>query len=286
MSEKSYQIGIYEKAMPNSWTIEEKLAFAKKNGYDFMEISVDETDAKLARLEWTTEERLAVVEAVWRTGLPIRTMCLSGHRKYPLGTEDEATGRKSLEIMEKAIRLACDLGIRVIQIAGYDEYYKESNANTRALFEKRLKESTLLAAKYSVVLAFETMETPFMDNVEKAMKYVNIVNSPYLKVYPDLGNCTNAAVLNGYDVIKDIALGRGNIAAMHLKETVPGMYREIEFGTGHVDFHAGIREALDQGIRMFVTEFWHLDSLDAAEHVAYSKSFIDKVFGEVTGEKG
>ena len=44
-----------------------------------------------------------------------------------------------------------------------------------------------MAAKYGIVMGFETMETPFMDTVEKAMEYVRIVDSPYLQIYPDIG---------------------------------------------------------------------------------------------------
>ena len=47
---KAYSIGLYEKAMPNTLTWKEKLEAAKEAGYDFVEISIDETDAKLARL--------------------------------------------------------------------------------------------------------------------------------------------------------------------------------------------------------------------------------------------
>ena len=63
------------------------------------------------------------------------------------------------------------------------------------------------------------------------MVYVNRVNSPYLNVYPDLGNVTNAAVTYGTDVEEDLETGRGHLAAMHLKETLPGKFREIPFGT-------------------------------------------------------
>ena len=48
-----------------------------------------------------------------------------------------------------------------------------------------------MAAEKGIVLGFETMETPFMDTVEKAMRYVNLVSSPYLGVYPDIGNLKN-----------------------------------------------------------------------------------------------
>ena len=46
-----YCLGIYEKAMPNEYTWRERLEAAKKGGFDFLEISVDESDARLARLE-------------------------------------------------------------------------------------------------------------------------------------------------------------------------------------------------------------------------------------------
>lgn len=132
--------------------------------------------------------------------------------------------------MEKAIRLAEDLGIRIIQLAGYDVYYEEGSEETRERFEENLKKAVEMAAKAGVMMGFETMETEFMNTVEKAMVYVNRVNSPYLNVYPDLGNVTNAAVTYGTDVEEDLETGRGHLAAMHLKETLPGKFREIPLG--------------------------------------------------------
>ena len=41
---KGYTLGLYEKAMPGSLTWKEKLMAAKSAGYDFVEISIDETD--------------------------------------------------------------------------------------------------------------------------------------------------------------------------------------------------------------------------------------------------
>ena len=167
---------------------------AKGAGFDFIEISIDETDEKLARLDMSREERLALMELMSETGVPIRTMCLSGHRKYPLGSNDPETCARGMEIMEKAIRLAEDLGIRIIQLAGYDVYYEEGSEETRERFEENLKKAVEMAAKAGVMMGFETMETEFMNTVEKAMVYVNRVNSPYLNLFPDLGNVTNAAV--------------------------------------------------------------------------------------------
>lgn len=251
-----YLLGLYEKAMPNQFTLPEKLTAAKKLGYDYLELSIDESDQKLQRLTWTKSERLALVKAMYDAALPIRSICLSGHRKYPLGSSDPATVARSLEIMEQAIELADDLGVRTIQLAGYDVYYEEGSAETKKRFTENILRSTEMAARHGVVLGFETMETPFMNTVEKAMEYVALAESSYLTVYPDLGNLTNAAKTYGTGVEDDIRKGKGHLSAMHLKETVPGVFREVPFGTGHVDFARGIETAWQCGVRRFVTEMW------------------------------
>jgi predicted hexulose-6-phosphate isomerase len=276
---KKYQLGLYEKAMPSDWSWIEKLSAAKEAGFDFLEISIDETDAKLSRLG-NQKEIQNIRSAVEVTGFPIRTMCLSGHRKYPLGSNDEKTVERSLEIMDMAIDLADQLGIRIIQLAGYDVYYEEGSDETRARFEENLKRAVEMAAKKSIVLGFETMETAFMDTVTKAMHYVESVNSPYLQVYPDIGNLTNASKLYGHDVTDDLVRGKGHIAAAHIKETIVGHYREIPFGTGHVDFHQCISTCWKLGVRMFTAEFWYDKNTDAMEILKYNEEFVSRKIDE------
>ena len=259
---KKYTIGLYEKAMPPSLTWREKLAFARDSGYDFVEISIDEKDEKLARLDWTAQERRELVDAMQEVGLPIRSMCLSGHRKYPLGSADPAVRECGMEIMEKAVALADDLGVRIIQLAGYDVYYEASTAETKALFLENLRKAAEMAAVKGILLGFETMETDFMNTVWKSMFYVNAVGSPYLGVYPDSGNLTNAALTGKASVLEDLKSGRGHIVAMHLKETVPGVFREVPFLTGHVDFEKIIRTAWELGVRRYVTEMWYTGNDD------------------------
>jgi L-ribulose-5-phosphate 3-epimerase len=267
---KAYAIGLYEKAMPKTMSWEEKLLCARECGYDFVEISIDETDEKLARLEWSQEERLDLIRTMQKVGVPIRSMCLSGHRKYPFGASDPAVRARGMEIMEKAIQLADDLGIRIIQLAGYDVYYEEGTAESERLFRENLKKATLMAAAKGIVMGFETMETEFMNTTEKAMKYVNLINNPYLGVYPDSGNLTNAAVTYGTSVLDDLETGRDHIFALHLKETVPGKFREIPFLTGHVDFEAVVAKAWDLGIRRYVTEMWDVGNESWKEDIKFA----------------
>ena len=258
-----YALGLYEKAMPGTMTIGEKLECAKECGYDYVELSVDETDEKLARLDWTKEERLALVKEMYRVGLPLRSMCLSGHRKYPFGAKDPEVRKRGMEIMEKAIDLADDLGIRTIQLAGYDAYYeKDQWEGSRQAFLENLSKATEMAAAKGISMGFETMETPFMNTVWKSMFYVNHIDNPWLGVYPDCGNLTNAAVADGSSVTDDLYSGRGHVIAMHLKATKPGLFRDMVFDdpTSHVDFEADIAKAWSLGVRRYVTEMWYLGS--------------------------
>ncbi len=269
--DREYRLGLYEKSMPNFLSLEEKLKMVQETGFDYLEMSIDETDEKLARLDQPADE---IKEAVRKTGVAIESICLSGHRKYPLGSDDCRIRRKSIEIMGKAIDLAADLGVRIIQLAGYDVYYEHGSLQTRQNFEENLKKCVLMAARKGILLGFETMETPFMDTVEKAMHYVKTIDNAYLGVYPDIGNLKNASLLYHTDVNEDLMTGKGHIWASHLKETVPGKYREIPFGMGHTEFTNNIKTLRRLGVRMFVGEFWYVGNDDWKQVIIDANTFL------------
>ena len=250
------------------------MAAAVSAGYDYLELSIDESDEKLSRLQWGEQEILSLLKVEEKLKLPIKSICLSGHRKFPLGHPDSAIRARSLEIMEDAIILAARLGVRIIQIAGYDIYYQESTQESRTLFGENLKKSVEIAAREGVTLAFETMETEFINTVKKARSWVDLLSSPYLQIYPDLGNITNAAKLYKSDVLDDLKSGAGHISAMHLKETVPGVYREVPYGTGHVNFIKAIPLAMKMGVRMYVGEFWYVQNADWREVLVQNNQFL------------
>ncbi|WP_065203611.1 L-ribulose-5-phosphate 3-epimerase, partial [Streptococcus oralis] len=231
-------IGIYERATPKHFTWKERLAFAKELGFDFVEMSVDESDARLARLDWTKEERLELVKAIYETGVRIPSICFSGHRRYPLGSNDPVLEAKSLETMKACIELAQDLGVRVIQLAGYDVYYEEKSPTTRERFLKNLRLACDWAEEAQVILAIEIMDDPFINSIEKYLAVEREINSPYLFVYPDTGNVS--AWHN--DIYSEFLLGHQSLAALHLKDTYPvtenskGQFRDVPFGQGCVDW--------------------------------------------------
>jgi len=233
-------IGIYEKATPKNFTWRERLAFAKELGFDFVEMSVDESDSRLARLDWTKKERLDVVQAIYETGIRIPSICFSGHRRYPLGSNDPKTEATSLEMMKKCIELAQDLGVRTIQLAGYDVYYEEKSPETRARFIKNLRKACDWAEEAQVILAIEIMDDPFINSIEKYLAVEKEIDSPYLFVYPDTGNVS--AWHN--DLWSEFYNGHKSIAALHLKDTYAvtenskEQFRDVPFGDGCVDWEA------------------------------------------------
>ena len=263
---RNYSLGLYEKAMPEiSW--KEKLQIAREAGYDFVEISIDASEEKISRVYSDRAERRRLWELCYETQMPIRTLNASALTKYSLGNPDPALCGRGMDIAMRSIDLAADLGVRIVMIPGYDVYYEPHTEETEARFIRNVRQLCDHAACAGVQLGFETMENEFMNTVEKALYYIGLADSNYLKIYPDIGNTTNAAVLHSGDAIEDLKKGRGQILALHLKETCPGHYREIPYGTGHVDFERAVSAAWSLGVRRYVTEFWYKEGGETPHEV-------------------
>ena len=92
------------------------------------------------------------------------------------------------------------------------------------------------------------------------MKYVGTVNSPWLQVYPDIGNLTASGMTND-DIRKDILSGSGHIAAFHLKDAKPGKIRRVPYGEGIVDFKSFFKLLNDINYAgLLVAEMWTDDA--------------------------
>lgn len=274
---KKYEIGLYEKAMRNTLTWKEKLQCAKECGYDYLEISIDATEEKINRIYMDTEEKREIMEAIFDTGIPIGSMSVSALTKYALGDPDQAVRDRGIEIAEKSIQLSSALGVRTVMIPGYDIYYGESTIETKRYFLENIRKIAEIAEREGILVGFETMENNFMNTTGKAVQYVNMVDSAYLKIYPDAGNITNAAVANRHDVCEDLSLGKGKLIALHLKETKPDVYREVPFLTGHVEFERIINTAWKLGVRRYVTELWDVGQPQWKEDICFANRSMKRL---------
>jgi len=270
-------LGIYEKALPKELGWPERFRAAREAGYDFLEISVDETPERMARLDWTLAERLAFFKASREAGVPVPSMCLSGHRRIPFGSADAAVRAQAAEFMHKSIAFAGDTGIRVIQLAGYDVYYEPSTAASRARYVEGMQRALEVAARHQVMLALEIMDTPFLNSMTKYLALKKQLPSPWFCVYPDLGNLTAW----GNDVAAELSAGIHDIVGVHVKESRPvgpdfaGAFRDVPFGEGSVDFVDCFKTLHGLGYAgPFLVEMWTEKATDPLLEIRRAREWV------------
>lgn len=272
------KLGINEKSLPAAMSWFDKLNFAKNQGFSFVEMSIDETDARIARLSWNKEQRFSLVKDIYQSGVSIDTMMLSALRRFPLGSENKAIYDQSFDMCQQAIILAKDLGIRNIQIAGYDEYYGSKTPLTHENFIENLQRVVNFAAEHQVMISIETMDDCFINSIAKIKNVKKSIVSPWLQAYPDLGNIS---AWPDNQPIEDLTQGLDSIIAIHVKdvlsvtEQTSGKFKDVPFGKGDVNF-LGLFKALKrvgyQGT--FTIEMWSENDIDADRKVIFAHDFI------------
>jgi L-ribulose-5-phosphate 3-epimerase len=225
-------VGMYEKALPVDLDWEERLRLAAQAGFDFVEISIDESDGRLARLDWSSAQRADLRRAIANTAVPIMTMCLSGHRKYPLGSASPQTRERALDILHRAIEFAADIGLSIVQVMGYDVFYEPAFSGSEARFLEGLEQGIRRAGALGVMLGLENCDLEFVDSIDKGLEIVRHLNSPWFQLYPDMGNLAAA----GYDPDDQLRRAAGHLVAVHVKDTTPGVVRGVPFEQGIVAF--------------------------------------------------
>ena len=186
--------------------------------------------------------------------------------------------------MKKAIHLAHNLSVKVIQIAGYDVYYEEKSMNSREDFIEGIKESVKEASKYGIILSVEIMDDPFMNSISKFLEIKEQIHSPFLQVYPDLGNLSAWPENNP---ARELEKGIDYITAIHLKDTYPvtkeysGQFRDVPFGNGCVDFLGLLRhlKRLDYD-GTFLIEMWSEKSQDFRREIQQAKDYLSSKLKE------
>ncbi len=266
-------VGLYEKALPASMDWEERLTAAGQAGYNFVEISIDESDERLSRLDWSVGRRAEMRRAISNSGIPIMTMCLSGHRKYPLGSHDPDIRKQGQEILRKAIAFAGDVGLRVVQVMAYDVFYETSDAETGANFVEGLELGTRWAGQAGVMLGLENLDTPFVDSIRKGLAIIREIDSPWLRLYPDIGNLAAA----GYYPPEEVLLAKGQMIGAHVKDARPKIIRGIPYGEGIVPFRETFQALVQIGFWGLIgAEIWgqmHAGQ-DPIEGAASARRFI------------
>lgn len=279
-------LGLYEKALPIELPWRQRLATTKILGFQFMEMSIDESEVRQQRLDWTYQQRLEFINNKLESGIDVPGICLSAHRQYPFGSAQLGVRQKARELLEKALVLSVDLGMRYIQIAGYDVYYESSDRYSQQRFIDGMQWAISQAAKAQIMLSVEIMDTPFINSISRWREIFKVINNPWFSVYPDIGNLS--AWQN--DLQYELTCGIDKITAIHLKDTLPvtykscGQFRGVPFGKGCVDFrHAfSVLRKLDyQG--PYLLEMWARGDGQDKHRINEAKLWIEQQM-QVTNE--
>jgi L-ribulose-5-phosphate 3-epimerase len=270
MSHCDYQLGIYEKALPESFSWDERFSAAKQAGYDFIEMSIDESDWRLERLDWSSQKRADLIEKIQDTGIPILSMCLSAHRRFPLGSKDSKTRQQSMEILKKAIDLAVESGTKIILVPGYDVFYEESTAATGERFLEGLHRAAALAKNAKVLLALENTDK-YITSIKHAKAIIDDLESPWFQLYGDVGNLVAA----GHDLIEELDCANGKLAGIHLKDARPGIMRNVPLGEGIVPFQKLFRELKNIEFHgPLMLELWNKADDDPVQRIKTAREWI------------
>jgi len=231
-------MGLYEKALPSSWSWDRRLAATADAGYGFAEISIDPSDERLARLTWPASAKADLRNAIAASGVPILTMCLSALREYALGSRVAATRERGLEIMRRAIDFSVDIGIRIVQVPGYDVFAEQpGDAGTVTRFMDGIYQATDWAGQAAVMLGFENVDVPLSESIISCVEIMRQVNSVWFQLYPDMANAAAA----GYDPVPELPHCAGHLVAVHVKDSLPRTIRGVPFETGLMHFDEAFR---------------------------------------------
>lgn len=142
---------------------------------------------------------------------------------------DAAKRAEGREVLTHVIEVCPPLGTDIILVPMFPRDVDQWTDRTWEMLVEGLKPLSEVAERHEVTLA---LETTF--NAEQLLMVIDRIGSQYVKVYYDVGNCTN----RGFDVPAELRQLGDQIGMIHAKDTDGKM-----LGEGRVDFK-GVSDAL------------------------------------------
>lgn len=221
-------------------------------------------DAGFEQIECQTvtsqDEAEAIKRAAETAGLRIHSVMNMAHWSCPFNAADPELVKKGMEGMQTSLRNAhfwgADTVLLVPAVVNPKFSYFE-DAWTRS--QARIRELLPMAAELKVVIAIEEVWNKFLVSPTEFARYVDELNSPWVKAYLDVGNM----VFYGYPQDWIRILGK-RIAKLHIKDFRyrKGQTEWVGLGEGDIDWLA-VHDAL-AAIDYRGTATVELDGGDAA----------------------
>jgi len=255
--------------LPTNLSYAERFALARDAGFDAVEM---QTVAH-------RDEAHEVGEAAKKAGLPIHSVMNADHWRFPLSSADRPVVDRSVAGMETSLHNAVSWGadsvLLVPAVVDPMTSYRGAWRRSQRVIRERLLP---LATDLRVIIAVEEVWNKFLLSPLEFARYVDELDSAWVKVYFDVGN----VVFYGYPQDWIRVLGP-RIAKVHLKDfqldRPNGRFTWKNLGEGDIDWPAVRRAFDDVGYHgVFTTE---LSSGDAA----YLKDVSSRVDRFLAGQQ-
>ncbi|MFH1732252.1 MAG: sugar phosphate isomerase/epimerase family protein [Planctomycetota bacterium] len=219
-------------------TADEKLANAKRLGFDGVEVGTMTDPAR-------REEHRAASE---KHGVAVSSVMNSAHWEHPLSDPDPAVRAKSIEGVAASIETAAALGADTVLIVPavvnpgvtYEEAWERSAESIREILPA--------AEEKNVILAVENVWNKFLLSPVEFAAYVDSFESEYVRAYFDAGNI----VAYGYPDHWIRTLG-ARIVKVHVKGFDAGKHAFVQLLAGTVDWPAVMNALKDVGYDGYLT---------------------------------
>jgi hexulose-6-phosphate isomerase len=262
---KSVLISMLPKDLPYA----ARFAVARDAGFEAVEMQT------IARQEEAAEIR----EAAGKAGLRVHSVMNMDHWRLPLSSGDPDVVNRSVQGMETSLRNAAlwgaDTVLLVPAVVDAATPYRDAYQRSQRVIRERLLP---MARDLKVVIAVEEVWNKFLLSPIEFARYVDELESPWLKAYFDVGNVVIYAFPQ--DWIRTLG---SRIAKIHLKDfnfdRSNGRFTWKAIGEGDIDWPEVRRALRDIGYAGYVT------TEVAGGDAAYLKDVAARVDRFLAGQK-
>ena len=191
--------------------LDDSFKLAKKYGFEGIEVNIDEGGE--INLNSNKEDIKKILKSANKQRIEITSLSSGLFWKYQLTSNDGSIRNKAKQIIKKMIDVAVWLEVNVILVVPgkVSEEVRYDVAYERA--QKALKEIATYAEKKKVFIGIENVWNKFLLTPLEMVKFIDGVNSDYVKSYFDVGN----VLVSGYPEHWIKILGK-RIKKVHIKD--------------------------------------------------------------------
>ena len=147
----------------------------------------------------------------------------------------------------------------------------ESGLSSGKVYRRGLRAIATLAEEHDVMLGLENVDTEMSKTIAQCMDIINAIDSPRLEMYPDFANLS----AQGVDYLSEMPKAQGHIIGLHIKDTRPGQYRNVQMQEGTVDFDRMFAVLREMNCSPpSVIEMWNEDCQDSTDIIRSALQFV------------